>query len=100
MLASQAMSRLPSKHKPAPAPDVVLYHAECLDGFGSAWAIWKRFPSARYVPVKHGFPPPPGLAGRHVVIVDFSYERATLQAIAQEAASLLVLDHHITAQQA
>ena len=100
MLAAQAMSRPHPKHNPTPAPDVVLYHAECLDGFGAAWAIWKRFPSARFVPVKHGFPPPPDLAGRHVVIVDFSYARATLEAIASEAASLLVLDHHITAQQA
>ena len=82
------------------APDIVLYHAECTDGFGAAWAIWKKFPSATFIPVKHGFPPPPGLAGRHVVIADFSYARPMLEAMAQEAASLLILDHHITAQQA
>ena len=33
-------------------PDVVLYHAECMDGFGAAWALWKRFPEARFVPVQ------------------------------------------------
>ncbi|WP_447974537.1 phosphoesterase [Nitrospira sp. Kam-Ns4a] len=91
----------PSRHpEPSPAPEVVLYHADCADGFGAAWALWKRFPAAQYVAVKHGFPPPPGLAGRHVVIVDFSYPRETLEALAQAAASLLVLDHHVTAQQA
>ena len=100
MLASHSMSRPHAQHSSAPAPDVVLYHAECVDGFGAAWAIWKRFPSARFVPVKHGYPPPPDLAGRRVVIVDFSYPRATLEAMAGEAASLLVLDHHITAQKA
>lgn len=42
-------------------PDVVLYHADCMDGFGAAWALWKRFPQARYVAVKHGNPPPDGL---------------------------------------
>jgi oligoribonuclease NrnB/cAMP/cGMP phosphodiesterase (DHH superfamily) len=78
----------------------VLYHADCSDGFGAAWAFWKRFPSSRFIPVKHGSPPPDGLAGRHIVIVDFSYSRETLEAIAKEAAGLVVLDHHITAQRA
>jgi oligoribonuclease NrnB/cAMP/cGMP phosphodiesterase (DHH superfamily) len=92
------MNRAHPHYNPAQLPDVILYHAECTDGFGAAWAIWKRFPSARFMPVKHGVPPPDGLAGRHILIVDFSYERATLEAIARQAASLLVLDHHITAQ--
>ncbi len=81
-------------------PDLVLYHAECADGFGAAWALWKRFPSAQYLPVKHGSPPPPGLAGRRVLIVDFSYPRETLERIVAEATNLVVLDHHITAEKA
>lgn len=81
-------------------PDVVLYHAECADGFGAAWALWKRFPSARYQAVKHGTPPPQDLAGRRVLIVDFSYPRPTLEALAASTKDLAVLDHHITAQQA
>ncbi len=92
------MNRSHPHHHPTRRPDVVLYHAECTDGFGAAWALWKRVPSARFIPVKHGVPPPEGLAGRHVLIVDFSYERAALDAIARQAASVLVLDHHITAQ--
>ena len=43
--------------------------------------------------------PPPDLAGEHIVIVDFSYARPILETIAQSAASLVVLDHHITAEQ-
>lgn len=82
------------------APDVVLYHAECLDGFGAAWAIWKKFPTATFIPVKHGLPPPDGLAGKQIVIVDFSYPRPILESVAKDAASLLVLDHHITAEKA
>lgn len=90
----------PSGRKPRPLhpPDIVLYHAECTDGFGAAWAIWKRFPDARFIPVKHGVPPPASLAGRHIVIADFTYHRAELETIAAEAASLQILDHHITAQ--
>ncbi|MBA2486803.1 MAG: phosphoesterase [Nitrospira sp.] len=79
-------------------PTLILYHAECADGFGAAWAIWRRFPDAQYRPVKHGETPPTDLTGQHIVIVDFSYARPVLEAMAESAASLVVLDHHITAE--
>lgn len=82
------------------APTVALYHAECADGFGAAWALWRRFPQVRFVPVKHGVPPPEGLKGERVVIVDFSYARDLLETMARETNRLLVLDHHITAEKA
>lgn len=94
------MSELRVHHASAYPPDLVLYHAECLDGFGAAWALWKRFPSAEYLPAKHGLPPPSNLVGRRIVIVDFSYPRPMLEAMAEKAQSLVVLDHHITAQEA
>jgi oligoribonuclease NrnB/cAMP/cGMP phosphodiesterase (DHH superfamily) len=94
------MAQSPAYQDGIPTPDVVLYHAECMDGFGAAWAIWKRFPLADFIPVKHGSPPPAELTDRHVVIVDFSYPRPALEAIAEKAASLLILDHHITAERA
>ena len=81
-------------------PDVVLYHAECMDGFGAAWALWKRFPEAEYLPVKHGDPPPENLEHRHVLIVDFSYSREAIVQLADQTASLHILDHHVTAQSA
>jgi uncharacterized protein len=93
------MTRFDELANPHP-PDVVLYHAECMDGFGAAWALWKRFPHARYVAVKHGNPPPEGLENQHVVMVDFSYHRETIMALADQTASLHILDHHITAQAA
>ncbi len=79
-------------------PDMVLYHAECMDGFGAAWAIWKKFPNIRFLPVKHGQAPPADLKDQRVVIVDFSYARPILEAMASETKALLILDHHITAQ--
>lgn len=82
------------------APTAVLYHADCADGFGAAWALWKKYPDARYIPVKHGQPPPEGLDGAHVMMVDFSYRREVIERLAQSAASLLILDHHVTAQAA
>ncbi|MDH5739838.1 MAG: DHHA1 domain-containing protein [Nitrospira sp.] len=80
------------------SPDIVLYHADCSDGFGAAWALWKKFPSASFVPVKHGQPPPADLKDRRVVIVDFSYGRPILETMASETKELLILDHHITAE--
>ena len=81
-------------------PDVVLYHADCTDGFAAAWAIWKRFPSATFIPVDHGQPPPIDCTGRRVVIVDFSYPRPVLEAMEKVSAALQVLDHHVTAKEA
>lgn len=81
-------------------PTTVLYHAECADGFGAAWALWRQYPSARFLPVKHGNPPPEGLNDQQIVIVDFSYAREQLQTLAGNAKAILVLDHHITAERA
>ena len=87
-------------HRFSKPPTAILYHAECADGFGAAWAIWKQFPGAQFIPVKHGNPPPPELTTQRVVIVDFSYDRPTLEHMASETQALLVLDHHITAEKA
>ena len=83
-----------------PDPNVVLYHADCADGFGAAWALWKRFPQAEYIPVRHGHTPPSGLNGKHVLMVDFSYARNVIEQINRVAASFQILDHHVTAQAA
>src|SRR5512134_1423078 len=100
MICSVYMGDLHSRKHFSQAPTVVLYHAECADGFGAAWALWRRFPEARFLPVKHGNPPPSGLNDQRVVIVDFSYARDTLETMARQASALLVLDHHITAEKA
>lgn len=100
MVCSQHMLRLNAHQQSPNSPTVVLYHAECADGFGGAWAIWRKFPDATFIPVKHGTPPPPDLKKQRVVIVDFSYDRATLETMARQTESLQVLDHHITAEKA
>src|SRR5215510_8330304 len=100
MICSATMVRSLTQHPFSDPPTVVLYHADCADGFGAAWAIWRRFPAARFVPVKHGNAPPSGLQGQRVVIVDFSYDRETLETMASQTQALLVLDHHITAEKA
>src|SRR2546429_9972207 len=81
-------------------PDLVLYHADCTDGFGAAWAIWKRYPSAEFIPADHGLPPPVSCAGRRVVLVDFAYPRPILEEMAEGASELQALDHPNTSKKA
>lgn len=76
----------------------VIYHGQCVDGFTAAWAAWRKFgDSARYIAAQYG-DEPPDCTGDDVVIVDFSYPRAVLESMARTTASLLVLDHHKTAE--
>lgn len=76
---------------------MVIYHAKCLDGMTAAWAVRNALGDGDYVAATHG-EAPPDVAGRDVVIVDFSYRRAIMEAMSREAKSLLVLDHHKSAQ--
>ena len=76
---------------------LVIYHGKCLDGMTAAWAVRKALGEGDYVPAIHG-ETPPDVTGRDVVIVDFSYKRAIMDAMSRHAKSLLVLDHHKSAQ--
>jgi oligoribonuclease NrnB/cAMP/cGMP phosphodiesterase (DHH superfamily) len=78
----------------------VLYHANCYDGFTSAWAANKKLGSgAKYIPVKYHTPPPEMAPGSLVYIVDFSYPREVLLELAQVHNRVVVLDHHKSAQE-
>ena len=79
--------------------DLVIYHANCPDGFGAAWAAWKLLGDrAQYLPASYG-DPIPNVAGKNVAILDFSYSRYDIKKMIEKANSLIVLDHHKTAQQ-
>ncbi|MDX1977340.1 MAG: hypothetical protein SFT94_06670 [Pseudanabaenaceae cyanobacterium bins.68] len=78
----------------------VLYHGNCYDGFGSAWAAWCALGDrAQYIPVQYGESPPALPPQAEVIISDFSYPRATLLQMRDRVAKLTLLDHHITAQE-
>jgi len=76
---------------------LVIYHAGCWDGFCAAWVMRHAFPDAEFHAAHHGTPPP-DVAGRDVFVVDFSYKRPVMVALAAAAKSLTVLDHHKTAE--
>ncbi len=77
----------------------VLYHADCADGFGAAYAAWKVLGSqAAYLPAQHGDAPPELPSQAKVAMVDFSYKRPVILAIKEQVNDMVVLDHHTTAQ--
>lgn len=80
---------------------LVIYHADCYDGFTAAWIAHKALGGrADLFPAKYHDPPPFDLInGRNVLVLDFSYPRDQMIEMAQRADFLDVLDHHKTAQE-
>jgi oligoribonuclease NrnB/cAMP/cGMP phosphodiesterase (DHH superfamily) len=76
----------------------VLYHAGCPDGFGAAYAAWKRFgDKAQYIPINHGDPFPALPENADVLMVDAAYPRARHLELVSKVKSLMVVDHHKSA---
>jgi oligoribonuclease NrnB/cAMP/cGMP phosphodiesterase (DHH superfamily) len=77
-----------------------LYHANCNDGSASALAVWMKYGDIghEYIPVQYGSEPPEGLEDTDVVMVDFSYKKEQIRDLARKANSILIIDHHKTAQ--
>lgn len=85
---------------------LIIFHANCYDGFTAAWIAKKAFERSGIECGIHAAsygtrPPTVGeLAGRAVHIIDFSYPREEMIDIARACDSLVVLDHHKTAEAA
>lgn len=78
---------------------ICIYHGNCDDGFGAAWVIRRALgDNVEFYPGVYQ-KPPPDVTGRDVIMVDFSYKRPVLEEMIAACKSLLVLDHHKTAQE-
>ncbi len=75
---------------------LVIYHSNCADGFSAAWAVRQAI-EAEFHPGVHGTPPP-DVTGRDVILVDFSYKPEVLMELRKAARSILILDHHKSAE--
>jgi len=80
---------------------VVLYHRKCPDGFGAAYAAWKKFGDmAEYIPVSYGDSIAEGLEGREVFMLDFCYELpGEIERLVATTKRLVIIDHHGSAKQ-
>lgn len=92
---------------------LIIYHANCADGMGAAWAAYRCFGAkgAEYQAMQYNdkrvgidadgtLQFPFVVAGRAVYILDFSFTPAVLAAIAAQAHGVVWLDHHKTAFEA
>ncbi len=76
---------------------LVIYHADCVDGFTAAWCAWHFFKGrADFQAAKYG-DEPPDVTGRMVYVLDFSYHGDVLVKMAADALLLAVIDHHESA---
>ncbi len=75
-----------------------IYHGNCLDGFAAAWAV--RHALGEEVEFYKGIhqQSPPEVNARDVILVDFSYKKEVLEEMLKTAASITILDHHISAE--
>jgi len=76
-----------------------IYHHGCADGVAAAWAVLEyhreREIEVDLHPGIYG-EAPPDVTDRDVIMVDFSYKRDVLLQLAEQARSILILDHHKT----
>lgn len=83
-------------------PDVVMYHDKCADGFGAALAVYEAnmMRSIEYVPVQYGAPAPAvDIHEKRVLIADFSFPAEVIREMCKRAHSVVLLDHHKTAEE-
>jgi len=81
---------------------LVIYHANCADGFGAAFAAWTVLgDKAEYLPMQYGEKlmgvDIASMIGCEVYILDFSFPRKVMDDIFRLAKRVVWLDHHKTA---
>ena len=78
---------------------LVIYHADCTDGYGAAFAAWLKLgDEAEYLPMQYGnIDVDLECVDREVYILDFSFPRVMMDNIFHAAKRVVWLDHHKTA---
>lgn len=77
---------------------ICIYHGNCPDGFAAAWAVRHALGDSVIFYKGQHQQPPPDVDGLEVILVDFSYKKQVLQSMLKTAASITILDHHISAE--
>lgn len=87
----------------ATAKPLVIYHDNCADGFGAAFAAWLKFgDAAEYLPMNYGTDISKDehvfqFEGRDLYILDFSFSKDIMDLLFSYASRVVWLDHHKTA---
>jgi len=82
---------------------LVIYHANCTDGFGAAFAAWLKLgDEAEYLPMDYGKDYSKSentfeINERDIYVLDFSFPREVMDLLLSRAKRVVWLDHHKTA---
>lgn len=95
--AAAQSSTVDPKSKNAASWPTVIYHGQCPDGFAAALCAWLYFEGrGDYIAMTHS-ETLPNLTGKSVYMLDIAFNRPKMEKAIDEAASLVVLDHHQSA---
>lgn len=87
----------------SPEKTLCIYHGNCADGFGAAWAMRHNLPKADIEffagHYKDGLDKVPNATGRIVYMLDFSYKRNVIQYFIEKSERFLLIDHHKSAME-
>jgi uncharacterized protein len=80
---------------------IVIYHGRCPDGFGAAWAAWKKFGAkAAYLPARDRNAPPVPLKNKIIYILDYTYDEPIIKKLIKNNIRVTAIDHHVTQRSA
>lgn len=85
----------------------VLYHGNCMDGFGAAYSAWLTFrDGAKYIAVQYkgdltydDIPAQIKTGDNHIYLLDFCYSGSIIRQLIAEGNTVTILDHHRTAKE-
>ncbi|TSC60191.1 MAG: Phosphoesterase, DHHA1 [Parcubacteria group bacterium LiPW_15] len=95
---ARQIERRKNRHLPTKRT-AVFYHGSCNDGFGGAWAAWKKFGNkADYVAMYRGTPVP-DIKNKEVYFIDYTLPRKETERFIARNRRVTCIDHHITAKE-
>jgi hypothetical protein len=80
---------------------VVIYHGKCPDGFGGAWAAWRKFGAkAAYFAARDRGAPPVPLKNKIVYVIDYTYDAPIMKKLIKDNIRVTAIDHHVSQKEA
>lgn len=79
---------------------LVLYHADCPDGFGAAWAAWKKFgKKAEYIAVYPRRLPEGEIKNKEIYVLDNSIRENDFKKLLAAKNRVIIIDHHKSSEE-
>jgi oligoribonuclease NrnB/cAMP/cGMP phosphodiesterase (DHH superfamily) len=76
---------------------VVIYHGNCPDGFGGAWAAWTKFKNkAAYFGATDRENLPFEIKNKEVYLIDYTYQPELVRQLIDDNIRVTAIDHHVS----